>query len=89
MVFIFLGKEATLLSVLSNMFYGFISVPEHQFKTYCTMLQLAARSGLVKLMITDLNRVKEWFEEWKLSVEDRRACLRFLHSALSIVRLHG
>lgn len=79
----FKGREATLLHVLSNLFYGFSGAGKQQYQIYCTMLSIAAKSSLVKSMITDLNRIKEWFAVWKLSVEEQRICLRQLHAALS------
>lgn len=79
----FKDKEATLLHVLSNLLYGLNGSHRQQYKIYCAMLSLAAKSGLVRKMITDLTRIKEWFEHWRLSVDDQRALLRLLHLALS------
>uniref|UniRef100_A0A915HP80 Eukaryotic translation initiation factor 3 subunit M n=1 Tax=Romanomermis culicivorax TaxID=13658 RepID=A0A915HP80_ROMCU len=80
---LFKGHDATLLHILSNLFYGFHHCAKYQFQIYCSMLKIAARSGLVKSMITDLNRLKEWFKMWNLTVEEQRVCLRQLHTALS------
>jgi len=79
------GREAILLHVLSNMFYGFCDSGTTQFLIYCTMLELAARSGLTRSIITDIGRVNCWFDQWALPVEDKRKCLRLLHTALGKV----
>lgn len=75
-----------MLRVLSNLFYGFGGGSQtggrQQYRIYCAMLSLAEKSGLIRSMITDLDRLQEWFDIWKLSVDEKRTCLRLLHSSL-------
>jgi len=45
-------------------------------------LKIAGDAGLIRMMITDLDRLKEWFDSWNVSIDERRRCLRLLHDAL-------
>jgi len=85
----FAGKEAVVIRALSNIFHAFGDGSaerkeryREQYLVYCTMLKIAEDAGLIRMMITDLDRLNKWFETWSVSVEERRRCLRLLHDAL-------
>jgi len=46
------------------------------------MLKIAGDAGLIRRMLTDLDRLKQWFETWNVTIDERRRCLRLLHDAL-------
>ncbi len=45
--------------------------------TVTYFIKVAGSSGLLWQIPTNLPTLNKWFEEWGLSVDDKRACLRF------------
>jgi len=74
-----------LINVLSNLFHGVGNVENKplQYDIYCTMLKIAGSSGQLRSVPTNLDKLKEWFIEWKSTTEQKALCLRLLHDTLT------
>ncbi len=78
------SKAGAALRVLSNLFHGFGVLDSAQRATqydiYCSMLRIGGESGLINELPANPDKLKLWFDDWKLDKEKRRHCLRLLHA---------
>ena len=74
-------NQATLRHrVLSVLFCGLNTLDPTRYDVYCGQLELASKSGLLDMVVTDLEQVKPWLNQWN-DVEKSRKVYRLLHDA--------
>jgi len=70
------------LRVLKNLFGGLSDIIDLRFKVYETLVRLAATSGHIGLVFTDLSQLKQWFPQKSVGIERMQSLLRLLHDVL-------
>lgn len=70
------------IRVLNTLFRGLSESDSVQYDIYVGMVKLAAQSGLIDHIPTDLDQLKSWISKWQVSAEDVRVLYRLVHDAL-------
>lgn len=70
------------IKILNNLFIGLPETNNLRYDAYLGQLRLASKFGHTNAIITQLKQVKRWLDNWAVSIEQKRGCLRELHAAL-------
>jgi len=73
---------AVCLKVLQNLFAG---IGEHSllcYDVYCSLVRAAGQTDSIHMVFKDLNKLKSWLIEMKVSTEKMQKLLRLLHEVL-------
>uniref|UniRef100_A0A8C4N0W8 Eukaryotic translation initiation factor 3 subunit M n=1 Tax=Eptatretus burgeri TaxID=7764 RepID=A0A8C4N0W8_EPTBU len=70
------------LQLLSNLFHGIEGNTVVRYAVYCSLIHLASSCGAIQQIPTELEQVRKWMSEWKLTMEQKQQLLRLLYESL-------
>lgn len=77
------GERPSLrLQLLSNLFHGMDKNTPVRYTVYCSLIKVAASCGAIQYIPTELDQVRKWISDWKLTTEKKHTLLRLLYEAL-------
>uniref|UniRef100_UPI00358E5F2D eukaryotic translation initiation factor 3 subunit M n=1 Tax=Myxine glutinosa TaxID=7769 RepID=UPI00358E5F2D len=70
------------LQLLSNLFHGIEGNMVVRYTVYWSLIHVASSCGAIQQIPTDLEQVRKWMSEWKLTMEQKQQLLRLLYESL-------